>query len=179
MQAPEIDPRVAALVLDSQAADLFRIAKSFQRQGRRSEFTAKVADDETLTAAYLFRPRSQVLELGGLPEAFRAQVKPFNILGMIRDKGPDGAAPGRVVLDLLAGMARPFATLRSPVELRVALYPGSVLTFTNHLLRCRGMAKDIADFGYEEFQAELRRREELTRALRGAGAPGRPGGALG
>jgi hypothetical protein len=172
MQAPEIEPRVAALVIDSLAADLFRFAKGFQRQGRRSEFTVKVADDEALTAAYLFRPRSQVLELGGLPESFRSQVRPFNILGMIRDKGPEGSATGRVVLDLLAGQARPFATLRSPVELRAALYPGSVLTFVNHLLRCRGLEKDIADFEYEEFRAELRRRETLNQAVRGV--PGMP-----
>jgi hypothetical protein len=164
MQAPEIEPRVAALVIDSLAADLFRFAKGFQRQGRRSEFTVKVADDESLTAAYLFRPRSQVLELDGLPESFRGQVRPFNVLGMIRDRGPEGVAKGRVVLDLLAGQSKPFASLRSPVEMRAALYPGSVLTFVNHLLRCRGLEKDISEFGYDEFRAELRRRETENRA---------------
>lgn len=178
MQAPEIDPRIAAFVLDSQAADLYRIAKNFQRQDRRTDFMAKVADDEELTAAYLFKPRSQVLELSGLPESFRGQVKPFNIIGLIRDKGPAGSegGKGRVLLDLLAGQSRPFCSLKGPLELRRTLYPGSVLTFTNHLLRCRGLEKDIADFSYDEFMAEMRRKEEFARALRAPGGPaGIPG----
>lgn len=160
MQAPELDQRIADYILDSQAADLFRITRNFKAQGKKSDFMAKIADDEKLVSAYLFKPRNQVLELDNLPESFRAQLKPFNIIGFLRE------GSGKLMLDLLGDLSRPFTTLKSPVEMKKALYPGSVITFTNHLLRLRGLEKDIFDFEYQEFMDEMLAQSKQAAALR-------------
>jgi len=171
MQAPQVDSKIAAFILDSQATDLMRIVRNFQRQGKKSDYTAKIADDESLFAAFVFKPRTQVLDLDGLPESFQAQVKPFNILGLIRERDGQGGDSGRMMLDLLGGCARPFSSLKSAVELRKELYPGSVLTFANHLLRCRGLEKDVTEYAYEEFMKEMRDREQSVLAARGTQNP--------
>lgn len=173
MQAPELDPRIAEYILDSQAADLFRITRRFKAQGHKSDFMAKVAEDEDLVAAYLFKPRSQVLELDNLPEAFREQLKPFNVIGFVRQ------GDGKLTLDLLGGLARPFTTLKNPVEMRRTLYAESVIGFTNHLLRCRGLEKDVNEYGFEEFKDEMLAQSKQAAALRSGGQDFGPAGPFG
>jgi len=160
MEAPNIDPLVAKYIIDSQASDLYAMIMDYKRRGETTSFVAVAVNTPEFKAAYLFRPAKEVLSKGGLPESFRDQVKKFNILGFIQE------GEGKANIDLMAGLNKPFHAVRSPAELRKALYPGSVLTFTNHFLRLRGLEKDVSDFTYEEFTQAVQSRSEFLKNLK-------------
>lgn len=159
MQTPEVDQQVAQYIVDSQAHDMFVVSRTFKAKGEKSDFMTVVASTDTLKAAYLFKPKSAVLDHSGLPESFMAALKPFNILGFIKD------GDAKPTVDLLAGSSRPFASLKSAAELKKCLHFGSVLTFTNQLLRVRGLPKDVFDYDFKAFQAALRDQTELLKAM--------------
>lgn len=161
MQAPEIDPQVAKYIVDSQAADLYAMIQDYKRRGEKTSFVAVAVNKPDFKAAYLFRPASEVLSKSGLPQSFRDQVKKFNILGFLQE------GDGKAHVDLLAGFNKPFTALRSPGEIRKAMHQGSVLTFTNHFLRLRGLEKDISEYGHEEFTQAVQSRSEFLQMLKG------------
>lgn len=160
MQAPEIDPLVAKYIVDSQAADIYAMIQDYKRRGEKTSFVAVAVNKPEFKAAFLFRPAKEVLDKGGLPQSFRDQVKKFNILGFIQDGGEKAS------VDLLAGFNKPFSAIRSPAEVRKALHPGSVLTFTNHFLRLRGLEKDISEYTYEEFTQAVQSRSEFLQMMK-------------
>jgi len=160
MEAPNIDPQVAKYIVDSQAADLYAMIQDYKRRGETTSFVAAAVNKPEFKAAYLFRPGKEVLSKGGLPQSFREQVKKFNILGFIQE------GESRAAVDLLGAYNKPFMALRSPGEIRKGLFFGSVLTFTNHFLRLRGLEKDISDYGYEEFTQAVQSRSEFLQAMR-------------
>lgn len=173
-QVPGIDPRIVEFILDSQATDIFRTARTQHRLGRKSDFTEPIADDEALLAAYVFKPRSQVLELAGLPEQFRDQVRPFNVLGLVRERDGQGVDSGKMTLDLLGGAGKPLGGLKSALELRRALHPAAVVAFTGQLLRLRGLVGELAGLDYEDFMRAMREGQSAALGPRG-GFPGMPG----
>ena len=163
MQKPLVmDPRVAEYIFDSQAKDLYTVAKDFVRQGHKAGFAAVAVDTEELKVAYMFRPAADVLDMPGLPEAFRDKVARFNILGLIRE----GESGTKATVDLMAGLTQPFSALRSHKDIRKGMHAGSVLAFANRLLRLRGMSRDVTEYGYDEFLEEVRSRGEFMQNLR-------------
>lgn len=163
MQEPIVmDPRVAEYIFDSQAKDLYTLARDFIRQGHKTGFAAVAVDTEDLKVAYMFRPAQDVLDMPGLPDAFRDKVARFNILGFIRE----GESGTKATVDLMAGLGKPFPALRSYKDIRKGMHQGSVLAFANRLLRLRGMERDVNEYEYDEFLEELRTRGEFMQNLR-------------
>ncbi|MBU1001107.1 MAG: hypothetical protein KKE73_01140 [Proteobacteria bacterium] len=160
MEAPSIDPLVAKFIIDSQASDMFAMITDYKRRGEKTSYVAVAVNTPEFKAAYLFRPAKEVLAKGGLPQSFRDQVKNFNILGFIQE------GEGQASIDLLAGLNKPFGAVRSVAEVRRGLHPGSVLTFTNHFLRLRGLEKDISGYTYEEFTQAVQSRTEVLKTLK-------------
>ena len=157
-----MDPKVAEYIFESQAKDLYAVARDFIRQGHKAGFAAVAVDEDDLKVAYLFRPAAEVLDMPGLPEVFREKVARFNILGFIRE----GESGTTATVDLMAGLSKPFPALRTYKDIRKGMHAGSVLSFANRLLRLRGMSRDLPEYGYDEFLEELRERGQFMQNLR-------------
>lgn len=140
-----MDQQVIDHLREGVALDLYQTIKAARKIRDQKVFRHTLYDENGMSVFIGLFPKADMEQFPGLDEAFQSRLKVFNAIGVVTD--------GETRLDMyaLAGMNKPFTTLKDYKELMKLLDDGPLSGFLEQYFDVRGVKLDFMNMSYEEF----------------------------
>ncbi|MGE4293202.1 MAG: hypothetical protein AB7E32_13460 [Desulfovibrio sp.] len=145
-----MDPKVVQTLKVAFAADVYESVRAARKHRDETVFRHTLYEGEDGVLAFCgFFPKADIQLFPGLTPEFTAQLKTFNMVGVITD--------GSTSIELfhLGGQTTPFTSLEKAEDIVKVLDEDRLMVFLQAYFETRDMGLDLETMNYEAFLAKI------------------------